>query len=80
VDERRSQTYTPAIPDTALHVASFGIGRQGEKWRWVVASQLIAGAKRDINDSQTNPFTNESANGKYQLIVPTLSISVMRKF
>ncbi len=75
-----SQTFTPAIPDTALHVASLGVGHQGENWRWVVASQFIMGAKRDINNSQPNPFTGESANGKYQLIVPTLSVSITRKF
>ena len=75
-----SSTYTPAIPDTALHVASLGVGHQTDKWRWVVAAQLIAGGKRNITDSQPNPFTGESANGKYQLIVPTLSVSLSRKF
>lgn len=75
-----SSTYTPAIPDTALHVASFGVGHQTDKWRWVVAGQLIAGGKRNITDSQRNPYTLESADGKYQLIVPTLSVSLARKF
>ena len=75
-----SQTYTPAVPDTALHVASLGVGKQGEKWSWVIAAQFIAGGKRDINDSQSNPFTGESANGKYQLIVPTISVSLARRF
>lgn len=75
-----SQTFTPAVPDTTLHVGSIGIGHQGENWRWVVATQLIAGGRRDINNSQPNPFTAESANGKYQLIVPTLSVSLARRF
>ena len=75
-----SQTFTPAVPDTALHVASIGIGHEGENWRWVVATQLIAGERRNINNSQPNPFTAESANGKYQLIVPTLSVSIARRF
>lgn len=75
-----SQTFTPAIPDIALHVASLGVGHQGETWRWVVAGQLIAGGNRDINNSQPNPFTAESANGKYHMIVPTISVSVARKF
>lgn len=74
------QTFTPAVPDTALHVASFGVGHQGEKWRWVVSGQLIMGEKRNINNTQANPFTTESANGKYQLIVPTLSVSLSRRF
>jgi long-chain fatty acid transport protein len=75
-----SQTFTPAVPDTALHTGSLGVGHQGENWRWVVAAQFIMGAKREINDSQPNPFTGESANGKYQLIVPTLSASLSRRF
>ena len=75
-----SSTFTPAIPDTALHVGSLGIGHQGEKWRWVVAAQIIAGGKRNITDSQASPFTGESANGKYQLIVPALSFSLARQF
>ena len=75
-----SQTYTPAAPDIALHVASLGVGHHGEKWSWVIATQLIAGGKRDINNSQPNPFTAESANGKYHMIVPTLSASLSRKF
>lgn len=75
-----SQTFTPAIPDIALHVASLGLGHQGEQWRWVVSGQLIAGAKRDVNNSQPNPFTAESANGKYHMIVPTISVSIARKF
>src|SRR5690606_29629952 len=62
-----SQTFTPAIPDTSLHVGSLGIGHQGEDWRWVIATQLIAGGRRNINNSQPNPFTGESADGKYQL-------------
>jgi long-chain fatty acid transport protein len=75
-----SSTFTPAIPDTALHVASLGVGHQGEQWKWVVSGQLIAGPKRDVSGSQPNPFTGESADGKYQLIVPTLSVSVTRRF
>lgn len=71
-----SETYTPAIPDMRLHVVSLGVGHQGEKWRWVVATQLIAsGNKRDINNS-----INAPANGKYHMIVPTLSVSVTRRF
>jgi len=75
-----SATFTPAIPDTVLHVASFGVGHQGDKWRWFAAMQFAMGDKRDVRNSQPNPFTAESANGKYQLIVPTLSVSISRQF
>lgn len=75
-----TQTFTPAIPDTALHVASLGFGRKGEVWSFVLAGQFAMGEKRNVNNSQPNPATAESANGKYQLIVPTLSLSLSRKF
>ena len=72
--------FTPAIPDTDLHVASVGVGHQGKSWRWALAAQLIIGPPRSITDSQPNPYTHESANGTYQLIIPTVSLSVARHF
>jgi long-chain fatty acid transport protein len=75
-----SQYFTPAIPDTALHVGSIGVGRKGEHWRWAVAAQIITGPARDVNNSQPNPFTGESANGSYQLFVPTVSFSAGYQF
>ena len=79
-DTAPSRYYTPAIPDTALHVGSLGVSHKGEHWTWAVAGQLITGPARNITDSQPNPFTNESANGKYQLFVPTLSVSLGYRF
>ncbi len=79
-DTAPSRFYDPAIPDTALHVGSLGVSHKGEHWTWAVAGQIIAGPARNITDSQPNPFTNESANGKYQLFVPTLTFSVGYRF
>ncbi len=75
-----SSTYTPAIPDTLQHVGSFGIGHQTDKWQWVVTGQLSVSEKRNVTTSQASPFTGESANGTYQMIVPTISFSLARKF
>jgi long-chain fatty acid transport protein len=75
-----SQTYSPAVPDTELHIGSLGFGHAGERWRWAVAAQIIAGPARKITDSQPNPLSGESANGSYQLLVPTLSVSVGYRF
>ncbi|HSY18013.1 MAG TPA: outer membrane protein transport protein, partial [Candidatus Acidoferrales bacterium] len=66
--------FTPAVPDTELHVGSVGFGRNGEHWHWVVAAQLIVGPQREIQNSPYAP------PGKYQLISPTLSFSVGYKF
>ena len=74
------KNFTPAIPDTALHVGSLGIGRNGKRWHWALAGQLISGPARTISNGQPNPFTGQTANGKYQLFIPTLSLSLGRHF
>lgn len=79
-DTASSKYFTPAIPDTVLHVGSIGISHKGEHWTWAAAAQIIAGPERDINNSQPNPFTGQSANGKYQLFVPTLTVSLGYRF
>jgi long-chain fatty acid transport protein len=75
-DTTTSQYFTPAVPDTKLHVGSLGFGHKGERWQWSLAGQIIAGPERTINNSQPNPFTGQSANGKYQLFVPAVSFAV----
>ena len=73
-----SEYYTPAVPDTDLHVASLGFGRNGEHWHWALAGQIIAGSPRNITATagNTDAFTGVSAAGKYQLFVPTVTLSV----
>ena len=74
------KNFTPAIPDTALHVGCLGVGHQGRRWHWALAGQLISGPARTISNGQPNPFTGQTANGKYQLFIPTLSLSLGRHF
>ncbi len=69
-------SFTPAVPDTELHVGSLGFGRRGEHWRWALAGQIIAGPDRVVRGSAPNPFTSQSADGSYQLFVPTVSLSL----
>jgi long-chain fatty acid transport protein len=75
-DTTSSKYFTPFVPDTKLHVGSLGFGHKGERWQWSLAGQIIAGPERTIDNSQPNPFTGQSANGKYQLFVPTVSFAV----
>jgi long-chain fatty acid transport protein len=75
-DTASPKFFTPAIPDTNLHVGSIGVTHKGEHWNWAVAGQIITGPARSIKNSQPNPFTGESANGSYQLFLPTLTVSV----
>ena len=75
-DTTSDQFFTPAVPDTKLHVGSVGFGHKGQRWDWAVAAQLIAGPERNIKNSQPNPFTGESGNGRYRLFIPTISVSL----
>jgi long-chain fatty acid transport protein len=68
------ETFTPAVPDTVLHVGSVGVGQRGERWSWAVAAQLIAGPERSIAGSPNAP------DGNYQLFIPTISCSVGYRF
>jgi long-chain fatty acid transport protein len=79
-DTAPSKYYTPAIPDSVLHIGSLGVSHKGEHWDWAVAGQIMTGPAREINNSQSNPFTGQSANGKYQSFFPTLSVSVAYRF
>ncbi len=65
------EQFTPFVPDTNLHVGSFGFGRNGEHWTWAIATQIIASEERTVNS-----VSNPSVNGKYSLFTPTLSFSV----
>jgi long-chain fatty acid transport protein len=72
-DTTSDTDFTPAVPDTDLHVGSAGFGRNGEHWHWAVAAQLIAGEGRTIN--APNP-----AAGNYSLFIPTGTFSVGYRF
>ena len=67
--------FTPAVPDTDLHVGSLGVGYHGRHWQWAAAGQIIAGDWRTINDN-----VNPTVNGRYRLWTPTLSLSVGYRF
>jgi long-chain fatty acid transport protein len=77
-DTTSSQFFTPAVPDSDLHVGSIGFGHDGKHWQWAVAGQLIAGTPRTINATagNSNPYTGQSAAGKYTLFIPTATFSV----
>jgi long-chain fatty acid transport protein len=81
-DTTSAANFTPAVPDTGLHVGSLGFGRNSERWSWALAGQIIAGPARTIAAApgNTNPYTGVSAAGKYQLFIPTVTFSVSRKF
>jgi len=67
-----SQDFSPAVPDTDLYIGSVGFGHKGEHWHWALATQIIAGPARILDNSQPSQVP---ANGSYQLFVPTVSVS-----
>jgi long-chain fatty acid transport protein len=81
-DTASDANFTPAIPDTALHVGSLGFGRKGEHWDWALAGQILAGPERTIigGAGNSNPVTTQSAAGKYSLFIPTVTFSVAYRF
>ena len=81
-DTTSSTYFNPAIPDTDLHVGSLGVGHNGEHWHWAVAGQIIAGPERTITQDagNTDPYTGQSAAGKYQLFVPAVTVSLSYHF
>jgi long-chain fatty acid transport protein len=74
--------YNPAIPDTDLHTGSIGFGRRGEHWSWALSGQVIAGPSRTIHTEATNvnPITGASPAGKYNVVIPTVDLSVSYRF
>jgi len=74
------RNFNPTVPDTDLHVGSFGGGYRGKSWQWAAACQIIKGPWRTVDESQPNALSGESANGRYQLFVPTVSFTLGYKF
>ena len=68
------------MPDTDVHVASVGAGFKGGKWYWALAGQLFIGMEREVNDYQTTSLIGETANGKYNLLAPAVTVSLGRRF
>ena len=81
-DTTSESNFTPAVPDTELHVGSLGFGHNGARWHWALAGQIIAGPERTIRAGagNTDPFTGVSAAGKYSIFVPAVTVSVGYRF
>lgn len=75
-EDSTSETfYNPIVPDGDFHLASIGVGRVYEHWRWALAGQLIFGEWTEVN----NPAV-PLVQGRYQLFSPTISFSVGYRF
>jgi long-chain fatty acid transport protein len=71
-EDSTSETYyNPIVPDGDFHLASIGVGRVYEHWRWALAGQLIFGEWTEVN----NPAV-PLVQGRYKLFSPTISFSV----
>jgi long-chain fatty acid transport protein len=72
--------FSPYVPDTDVHVASVGGGYKGQHWYWALAGQLFIGMEREVNDYQSTSLIGETANGKYNLLAPAVTLSLGRRF
>ncbi|MBI4327006.1 MAG: outer membrane protein transport protein [Chloroflexi bacterium] len=68
------RNFNPVVPDTTLHVISFGGGHKGEHWNWALVGQLITGPWRTVSGNVAGgPVT---ADGEYRFFNYALTSSV----
>ena len=73
-DTTSTANFTPAVPDSDLHVGSLGVGHRGGHWEWALAAQAIGGFSRNI------PAAAGPAAGSYQIFTPAVTLSVGYRF
>jgi len=72
--------FNPAVPDTDQHSASFGLGRKGERWSWAATYQMLTGAWRTVQGSQSTSRIGESADGQYKFFNHAVNVSIGYRF
>jgi long-chain fatty acid transport protein len=70
------KNFTPLIPDSNLHLGSFGLGRKGKHLDWAAAYQFGYNPGRVVSNDQTAPL----ANGTYKVFNQAINASVTLKF
>ncbi len=72
-DTTSTANFTPAVPDSDLHVGSIGVGHNAEHWHWALAAQAIGGLSRNIPASSGAP-------GNFQIFTPAVTFSIGYRF
>ncbi|MBA4149596.1 MAG: outer membrane protein transport protein [Verrucomicrobia bacterium] len=65
--------FNPIVPDSDLHLGSFGFGRRGERWNWAFAYHFGYNPGRDINNGTL-------ADGTYKTLNHGFNLSATLKF
>jgi long-chain fatty acid transport protein len=68
--------FTPAIPDTDLHLGSIGVGYKSKHWDCTLAYQFGYNPGREVTGDQSYP----SANGNYQVLNHAVNLAATFKF
>lgn len=68
------KNFNPIIPDSDLHLGSFGFGRKGDRWDWAVGYHFAFG-ERSVRGSQPGP-----ADGNYRTFNNAVNVSTTLKF
>lgn len=70
--------YNPIVPDANLHLGSFGFGRKGESWDWMIAYHFGLNPGRTVTGSTS--ATGQTADGTYRTLNQAINISFTYKF
>jgi long-chain fatty acid transport protein len=71
-----SDSFTPMVPDTDLHVGSIGGGYKAHNWSLALAFQVIGGDWRNVSVDPSAGPTASIGSGSYRLFTPTVSFAV----
>ena len=69
------QNFSPLIPDSNLHLGSFGFGHRGQRWDWAAGYHFAYSAGREV---RSNPVS--VADGTYRTFNHAFDLSVTFKF
>jgi long-chain fatty acid transport protein len=71
--------FNPIVPDSDLHLGSFGIAHRGKRWDWAAAYHFGYNGGRTVTGSPTSP-TGQNADGTYETLNHGINVAVTLKF
>lgn len=68
--------FNPLVPDSDLHLVSFGFGRKGERWDWAVGYTFAFNFEREVKGNQAGALVN----GTYETRNHAINVAATFKF
>lgn len=69
------RNFNPIVPDSDLHLGSFGVGHKGQRWDWAAGYHFAYGPGREVRNSLPG-----LADGTYETLNHAFNVSVTLKF